>query len=806
MRNFYQFIAALSQFRGIFIVLTVFIVMIIALILVATALAHLKEQVDERAERLMREDNLKNMDYESLEKDKKAAVLREIVAPDGVDPNPNSYCIINDGGKDMYVRSLTIIAMPKYDHFANTFVDLLNFPNCTSSIFVQPVPNEVMISKLDKQGKVLRGEREGAVGEGNRQRKLTSQIEDVNHFAGQVERGENQFYKVGFLFTLYADSIRELNNQTALFRKEAQRKNITISSCFAVQAEAFAHNAPLNREAVIESLPVKSEAISWIQFDKFSLSATYNYTHSSFSHKNGIFLGRNMFDNGSPVLFDLYDRSHLGFTHIIAGMTGSGKSAMVKMMGCRYILHGYHFVAIDSHAREGMGEGEYAALAKLCGGVNFKFSSDSSEIMNIFDVSETTLSKTTDENSSLYEERSLDLANKIIMVTYILKTMIRNAVKGVSFTGLMETYINRILVDNVTQVYRNYDIVDGDPDSLYTTPGNPLAADQGITSGRPLKKLPTLTDLYKQLLVSNRDNTDPALNDAYNIALMSLRDYVRELYYSDKTCTFFTAEQVVAYPFVEGGKGREFINDMKQKEHIEEIHGIKPYFDGQSTIHINKDCPFTNIDISQLLDSERQLARQVGMTFVEENFVNKNTENIKTAQKLVYIIDEAHEPLKDPDACGMLENNVRTARKKKVALILITQTVSEFLGNKSTEAILGQATALFIFKQTLKDKPVLKDVIGLTDNQASYIIDVLGGNPKQNAERDAKDMSRGKKSGNDQNKHLGEVCIVDNTGVCFCKVDYMRQTEFIPVETDSKNIENYFTNTGLPSQSPAKTA
>ena len=776
MDTLYKVLSGLSVYREYIGLALIAVGSIIVMVLFFSAISRMRELL--RAEREQRENelSLKNADYEELDHAKKTSVLRNIVAPDGIDPGPNSYTIVNDGGKDVYIRTLNIVVMPRRDKFATTFAGLLDFPDCTSSVFVKPISEESMIHKMDRHITVLTSEDLSAGGDVNRRRKLQAQIRDASNWAAQVENGENRFFEVGFLFSIHADDIQSLNKKTSQFKSIAAGKGIGVSSCFSVQAEAYAQNAPFNNTVVIGSQYIKSEAIKWYKMDKRSISAIYNYTQSSYTHNSGIALGRDMF-TAAPIMFDIYDGSHDGFTLVIAGKTGCGKSATIKMMACRELLHDFHFVAVDSQARKGMSEGEYAGLAKLCDGVNFKLSNSSNEIMNIFEISETTSTVKTEDNN-IEEIRSLELTDKIIMVANVLKTIVKGSAKGGNTAMQMDVYINRILVDNLNLMYtQTFGIRDGDPDSLYTTPGNPMALDKGITSGKPVKRLPTLTDFYKQLLISDRANTDSTLVEAYNVILMSLQDYVRELYYSERTRIFFDEDQVKRMPFMEGGKGRVYINDQNQRESVVEIRGIKTYFDGQSSIHINKECPFTNIDISQLPDSEKVLARQVAIDFVNENFIKKNSENLNSADKLMCIFDECHEMFAIEYTRATLDNAVRTARKRNVAIILSSQTLKEYDNHPETQAILKQAAVKFIFKQDYQDREYLMKTVGLTANQTDFILNSLGGNPSDES---------------DKNRHRGEMCIIDNKQVCFCKVDYRKDTEALPVETDARGIEMLF--------------
>ncbi len=775
MNDLYNFLLNMTPFRGTLRGIVIFLGLLIVMIVIFALISAAKEQIREQRLEREREDNLRNIDYDSMQKEKKAALLREVVAPDGVDTGPLSYLILHDGGKDVYVRTFTIVSMPRRDKFATTFAGLLDFPNCTSSIFVRPISEEQMIHKMDRHITMLSSEQISAGEDINRRRKLRAQLQDANSFAEQVENGENRFFSVGFVFTLYASSVRELNNMTANFRSEALQKNIQITSCFAVQAEAFMKNAPFNDTVSTGSIKISSDAVKYFQMDKRSISAIYNYTQSSYSHKSGVALGRDIF-TGSPIVFDVYDGSHDGFTIVIAGKTGCGKSATIKMLACRQVIHGYHFVAVDSQARKGMSEGEYAGLAQLCDGVNFQISNKSREVMNIFEVAETTKTEK-DENNEIREVRTLELSDKVSMVSSVLSTMVRDTDSGKDASLELNTYIHRILIDNITQMYKSFGIVDGDPDSLYTSTDSVQASDIHLSSGRAVKKLPTLTDFYKQVLLSDRDNKDDTLRAAYNIIIMSLRDFVKELYYSDLTRTFFTKDQYEKLPLMEGGAGRKYLNDMHQTESVVEIHGYRAYFDGQSTVHITRDCPFTNIDISQLPDSEKKLARQVAIDFVNENFIKKNSENINSADKLEVIFDECHEMFSNQYCLETIDNVVRTARKRNVAIILSSQTIKEYDNHPETQAILKQAAVKFVFKQDMQDHDYLMKTLGLTAAQVDYILNNLGGNPSDES---------------DKNRHRGEVCIIDNKQVAFCKVDYRKNTEALPVETDARGIEALF--------------
>lgn len=772
----------IAKYRTLFVaaldVLIIVATLIIGVSVVKKVMAMYKEYNSTESK-----ESLRNMDYSKTPRSRRASIIRHVIAADGVDPGPNGYMVINDSGQDVYLRSFTITKLPKRTVFANTFAGLFDFPGCTSSVFVEPITEAEMIRRLDRQINILESEYISASGNVNRQRKLGLQQSETESWSRALETGNNSFYNVGFLFTIYADDIVSLNKQSDAFRALALAKGMDISNCFAVQPEAYLSNAPLCRKVSINTKLIKADAIKTHQMDKYSLSTVYNYTESSFSHKYGIPLGRDMFTK-KPFVFDVYDGSHDGFTILVFGKTGSGKSATIKIMCCRYRVQGYRFVCIDSQARKGTGEGEYATCAELMNGVNFQISAASNNILNLFDVQESK-KFVKDSASSGHEVLTLELTEKIIQCVNSIITMVQGS--NERFDGTTSTYMNRIVTDTVTAVYDEYGIKNGEPDSLYEA-GQVIENGQ-LTSGKVRKKLPVFSDFYKKLLIANRDNDDAELAKTYRILLFALKDYVREVYYTANSVHFLTKDEYENLPLVEQEvlrdnkrvirKVRVWVNEQGDHENVYQIHGIRPYYDGQSTLRVSQECAFTNIDISQLTESEKVVAREIALGFVNENYIKKNSENLSNANKLLCIFDEAHENFVYEYARKTLSNIVRTARKRNVAILFSTQTVKEYDRYPETQDILKQAAVKLIAKQDYQDMEYLMDALNLTESQANYIVTNLGGN----MDTDTKNL------------HRGEMCLVDGNKVAFIKVDYIRKTEALAVETDSAEIEKLFTVT-----------
>lgn len=310
------------------------------------------------------------------------------------------------------------------------------------------------------------------------------------------------------------------------------------------------------------------------------------------------------------------------------------------------------------------------------------------------------------------------------------------------------------------ELYEERGIMDGQVDSLFE---EGLQEKEILGSGKRRKILPTMTDFYKKALKKERDNEIREHKKAYRILLDSLKERIRELYYCPKCLRFYTRKEYETSKHICG---------CEENGHkIQAIQGVKSYFDGQSNVVIDRNVKFTNIDLSQLPEEERAVARLVALSFVTEHFIKKNAINPKKMEYMGVICDELHENFKSLPAVQKLDYVSRTSRKRLVSLWTATQALKDYQRMPETEALLKQAATKFVFKQDYQDRSWVKEALNLTNGQADRILE-LGGDPSDKSE-----------------DRKGEVCIVDNGKVCFCKVDYLKAAEAVFVETDARTLQ-----------------
>ena len=168
------------------------------------------------------------------------------------------------------------------------------------------------------------------------------------------------------------------------------------------------------------------------------------------------------------------------------------------------------------------------------------------------------------------------------------------------------------------------------------------------------------------------------------------------------------------------------------------------------------------------------MARLIALSFVTEHFIKRNAVNPKKTEYMGVICDELHENFKSLPAVQKLDYVSRTSRKRLVSLWTATQALKDYQRMPETEALLKQAATKFVFKQDYQDRAWIKEALNITNGQADRILE-LGGDPSDKSE-----------------ERKGEVCIVDNGKVCFCKVDYLKSAEAVFVETDARVLQSMY--------------
>ena len=148
----------------------------------------------------------------------------------------------------------------------------------------------------------------------------------------------------------------------------------------------------------------------------------------------------------------------------------------------------------------------------------------------------------------------------------------------------------------------------------------------------------------------------------------------------------------------------DFYRVMKEKVHNDELANTLSnflcgntlgIFDCQSTLRINDQI--ICFDISEIKDEiMRYYVCLVITTWITNKYMATKERN-----KRYVVVDEAWNLFKNKETSDFLENLARRARKKKVAMILATQNLSELRQNSQAEAIINCCDTIILLKQSI---------------------------------------------------------------------------------------------------------
>lgn len=696
--------------------------------------------------------------------------VKDRVAPDGINPNPLEYMVIDDSGEKAYCAVLYVRVMPRTITFASTFAPLFNYPDVDSSVYVDPMPARTAVKSLDKRITALESERIAAEKQGdtNRIRKIAAKLADTEDWAKTVENGLTSLSKVRIIFSITARTVSGLQERVTSFSGIAKEHGIELSNAYSVAPEAYLCAAPFNRMFDPKIGPFSLSVIKYHVMDNKSLSDLYNHTEFSFSHKNGVLVGRDM-HTGVPFYYDHFEPSHNGYAVIIAGKTGTGKSTLVKSLIARNIDFGDRFVVIDYDSPGTIGE--YAPETVAQGGVVHSIKANSKTILNLFELnSEIVYDELLDR-----EYEVLDVKSKITDVTNLIITIIKSGKKSADFAT--DIFLEDKVSELVEELYLERGIIDGDVNSLYTE--GQVLKDGHLVMGKVRKKLPTITDFVYKTLVAQKHNVDSNYSKAFALIVAGMRQYVRELYFCKDTLRRFSREEYEKMST--DAQGTYYFDEDNKKHYIRVFKGIKPYFDGESNITVNLETPMSDFDISQLPKPDKPVAQQIVMNYIDENIVKKNSVDPKKVGRLGFIVDEAHRAFIYPEARAFMNDSYRTSRKHHVSVWTISQALRDYDAYQETRDMISNAASIFLLKQAYQDKEFLTKTTPLTPVQVDEVLS-LGGDTLMYDSED--DESR--------NARRGEVCLIDNGLVAFIKVDILWSSERGYVTTDAASRKKLY--------------
>jgi conjugal transfer ATP-binding protein TraC len=288
--------------------------------------------------------------------------LRDLLAPASL-KFTNSYFELN--GK--FGRSFFVLAYPRFLS-SNWLSFIINSESALDvSMFIYPIDSGIVLKKLKSKigeiGSQITIEQEKGLA---RNPLLETAYHDVEELRDQLQQGVEHFFRFALYFTLYSDSLEELDKNSKILESALGAKLVVTKRAMLAVEAGFNSTLPL----AIDELDVASN------LNTSPLSSTFPFVSSDLTGNDGILYGINRHNN-SLILFDRFQMENANF--VVFAKSGAGKSYAVKLEILRSLMVGIEVIVVDP-------ENEYQHLAEAVGGTYINISLNSDFRINPFDL------------------------------------------------------------------------------------------------------------------------------------------------------------------------------------------------------------------------------------------------------------------------------------------------------------------------------------------------------------------------------------------------------------------------------------
>jgi len=288
--------------------------------------------------------------------------LRDLLAPASL-KFTNSYFELN--GK--FGRSFFVLAYPRFLS-SNWLSFIINSESALDvSMYIYPIDSGMVLKKLKSKigeiGSQITIEQEKGLA---RNPLLETAYHDVEELRDELQQGTEHFFRFALYFTLYSDSLDELDKNSKILESALGAKLVVTKRALLAVEAGFNSTLPLG----VDELDVASN------LNTSPLSSTFPFVSSDLTGNDGILYGINRHNN-SLILFDRFQMENANF--VIFAKSGAGKSYAVKLEILRSLMVGIDVIVIDP-------ENEYQHLAEAVGGTYINISLNSDFRINPFDL------------------------------------------------------------------------------------------------------------------------------------------------------------------------------------------------------------------------------------------------------------------------------------------------------------------------------------------------------------------------------------------------------------------------------------
>jgi conjugal transfer ATP-binding protein TraC len=288
--------------------------------------------------------------------------LRDFIAP-------SSFVLSNTHFQlgTRYARTYYVYGYPR-QVYTGWLSGMINLDEVVDiSMYIYPVDSQIVLENLRKKVTQLQAGIQIESEKGHvRDPGMEATIQDAEEMRDKLQVGEERFFRFGFYFTLYANSMEELEFVAHKVESLLGQQLVYSKAATSQQEQGFNSCVP----QLVDQLLIRRNMSTG------ALSTSFPFTSADLSQDSGILYGINMHNSGL-VIFDRFSLEN--GNSVVFAKSGAGKSFSVKLEALRSMMFGTEILIIDP-------ENEYQRMCEAVNGAYVRLSLNSATRINPFDL------------------------------------------------------------------------------------------------------------------------------------------------------------------------------------------------------------------------------------------------------------------------------------------------------------------------------------------------------------------------------------------------------------------------------------
>lgn len=288
--------------------------------------------------------------------------LRDFIAPSSIEFSGTYFQI-----GTRYARTYYVYGYPRqiYTGWLSGLVNLDEIIDI--AIYVYPVESQVVLENLRKKVTQLEAGIQIDSDKGRvRDPAKQAAILDAEEMRDKLQVGEERFFRFGLYFTIYANSVEELEFVSHKVESMLGQQLIYSKPASSQQEQGLNSVVP----QMVDQLQIRRNMSTG------AISTSFPFTSADLSQDTGILYGINMHNSGL-VIFDRFSLEN--GNSVVFAKSGAGKSFAVKLEALRSLMFGTEIFVIDP-------ENEYERMCDAVAGAYVRLSLNSTTRINPFDL------------------------------------------------------------------------------------------------------------------------------------------------------------------------------------------------------------------------------------------------------------------------------------------------------------------------------------------------------------------------------------------------------------------------------------